>query len=412
MASFTFNLEGADSHSLSMNPAPAFSGSATAAEMVELYWMAICRDVPFADYSRSPLIRQAAQELSGLAAYPAARERGEISPNTIFRPAKSHCIAGPYISQLLLKPFPVSDNYLPQMWRFAMPGRDFMTQTASWLAVQNGSNADALPLEQSRRFIRNGRDLASYVHKDYSFQIFLHAALILLDSFPGAMLPTSPYRNVVQNQAGFSTFGGPFVCDLVAKAANAALKAAWFQKWLLHRRLRPEEMAGRVHFARSGAAQYPIHPSLLSSKAVDATFERHGSYLLPQAYPEGSPLHPSYPSGHGAVAGACATVLKALCHGEAIFASPVEPSPDGYTLNSHVGVPLTLGGEIDKLAYNVAFGRNWAGIHYWSDAIDGLLLGEQVAIHLLQDSLSCCQEATLPFAFTGFNGNQISIAKS
>ena len=32
-------------------------------------------------------------------------------------------------------------------------------------------------------------------------------------------------------------------------------------------------------------------------------FSQYGTYLLPQAYPEGSPLHPAYGSGHATVAG-------------------------------------------------------------------------------------------------------------
>jgi len=31
---------------------------------------------------------------------------------------------------------------------------------------------------------------------------------------------------------------------------------------------------------------------------------------FPQSYPEGSPTHPAYPTGHGVVGGACITVLK------------------------------------------------------------------------------------------------------
>ena len=85
---------------------------------------------------------------------------------------------------------------------------------------------------------------------------------------------------------------------------TAALKAAWVQKWLLHRRFRPEAFGGRVHQTKRGAAGDPIHADLLNSMALQRTYGSKGSYLLPQAYPEGSPIHPSYPSGHGTVAGA------------------------------------------------------------------------------------------------------------
>ena len=37
----------------------------------------------------------------------------------------------------------------------------------------------------------------------------------------------------------------------------------------------------------------------------------YGSFLLPQAFPEGSPTHPCDPTGHGAVGGACITLRGA-----------------------------------------------------------------------------------------------------
>jgi hypothetical protein len=55
---------------------------------------------------------------------------------------------------------------------------------------------------------------------------------------------------------------------------------------------------------------------------------------------------------------------------------------------------ITVNDELNKLATNVALGRNWAGIHYRSDGIEGLLLGEQVAVRYLQDHL---RSTDLPF---------------
>ncbi|MFP3471873.1 hypothetical protein R0J90_17655, partial [Micrococcus sp. SIMBA_144] len=87
-------------------------------------------------------------------------------------------------------------------------------------------------------------------------------------------------------------------------------EAAWFQKWLVHRRLRPEQFGGRIHNELIGAADYPIHPDVLNSKAVTRIFEKYATYLLPQAYEEGCPTHPSYPAGHGTFIGAMVTMLK------------------------------------------------------------------------------------------------------
>jgi len=41
------------------------------------------------------------------------------------------------------------------------------------------------------------------------------------------------------------------------------------------------------------------------------------------------------------------------------------------------GAGLTLGNEIDKLAANIALGRDAAGVHYRSDSARGLFVGER-----------------------------------
>src|SRR5262249_25644979 len=58
---------------------------------------------------------------------------------------------------------------------------------------------------------------------------------------------------------------------------------------------------------------------------------------------------------------------------------------DGLALEPWQGAGLTLGNEIDKLASNIALGRDAAGVHYRSDSINGLVVGEQQAIGLLRD---------------------------
>jgi membrane-associated phospholipid phosphatase len=200
------------------------------------------------------------------------------------------------------------------------------------------------------------------------------------------------------------------VLDYLARVTNAALKAAWFQKWVIHRRLRPEVFAGRVHNQMRGVASYPIHDDLLRRSTVLRTvYGRSGSYLLPMAYPEGSPLHPSYPAGHAAIAGACVTVLKAFFDEAFVLPSPVVSSGDGRTLNSYSGPPLTVGGELNKLAANMALGRDFAGVHWRSDGIQGMLLGEAVAIGILQDRGATYNEGFRGFSLTKFDGTTITI---
>jgi hypothetical protein len=134
------------------------------------------------------------------------------------------------------------------------------------------------------------------------------------------------------------------------------------------------------------------------------------------AFPEGSPTHPSYGAGHGTVAGACVTILKAWFHESTrlvdIGLAPVEPSNDGFSLNPYGGADagdLTVGGELNKLASNVALGRNIAGVHWRSDATESLKLGERIAIGILKEAKACYNEDFDGFSLTKFDGTQITV---
>lgn len=205
------------------------------------------------------------------------------------------------------------------------------------------------------------------------------------------------------------TFGNVDLQVRVAKAAQYALDHAWYQKWLVHRRLRPEAFGGRIHNVKTAATNYPINPEILASDALTRTFSRFGTYLLPQAFPEGAPNHPAYPSGHAVYIGAEVTMLKAFLKEDFVIPNPQVASADGLTLQPYSGATLTVGNELNKLAWNVALGRNFGGVHYRSDAREGILLGEQVAIRLMQDLKTLYTEPFGGFALTKFDGTTITI---
>jgi hypothetical protein len=60
------------------------------------------------------------------------------------------------------------------------------------------------------------------------------------------------------------------------------------------------------------------------------------------------------------------------------------------------------------LASNIAYGRNIAGIHYRSDAEEGIRLGESIAINLLEDQVNRYKEK-VAFHITKRNGKKIII---
>jgi membrane-associated phospholipid phosphatase len=385
--------------------------------------MALLRDVPFTDYATSRDAADACADLNAMTDFRGPRDNGVVTPATLFREAAAGPLAGPYLSQFLLKPVPFGANHIDQKMRTVLPGDDFMTTWSEWLAIQNGAKPQvAQNFDTVRRYIRNGRDLAQWVHIDVLYQAYFHAALILLtppdagDLVTGGgmgapMNPGNPY-NASQTQCGFGTFGPPYIMTILTEVATRALKAVWFVKWFVNRKLRPEAYAGLVHRAIADATALPLHPDVLNSAAVDRIFAEHGTYLQPQVFPEGSPLHPSYGSGHATVAGACVTVLKAMFDGTHLVPNPVVASADGLALEPYVGPDagaLTVGGELDKLAANVAHGRNIAGVHWRSDAYWSMRLGEQVALSVLRDQRGTYNEEFDGFFLKTFDGEQIVV---
>jgi hypothetical protein len=265
-AAFAFILEGPDAQHLTIPPAPSLASAETAAEMVELYWHALTRDVPFADYDQHPLTLAAATELSNLSDFRGPQDDGGVTSQTLFRGHTPGDLIGPYVSQFLWQDVPYGATTIVKRYRSALPAVDYMTTFTDWLAIQNGSPAGPTALDPVPRYIRTGRDLGEWVHRDFTYQGFLHAALNLL-SLADSAAPHNPYA-ALETQGGFVTFGGPHILDLVAKAAWCALIAAWCQKWLVHRRLRPEAFSGLVQLHLTGAAAYPfLHDEVLHADA-------------------------------------------------------------------------------------------------------------------------------------------------
>ncbi len=418
LADLTFQMEGSDSHRLGTQPPPSFSSADAAGDMVELYWQALARDIPFADYVSSPITQAAVEDLNRLSAFHGPTVGGRITVDSLFRGNVVGGLTGPFISQFFLQPVPVNSTVVNQQFRVGAPGIDYLTTYDEWFVIQTGVPPfRTWTPDPQLRYLSNGRGLAEWVHYDFLYQAFHSAALILLNQSPDTVLnanpylnPTNPYKST-KVQTGFATFGGPHICCLLGTASEAALLAAWYQKWLVHRRTRPEEFGGRVHQAKTGHTAYPIHGDLLNSVVLQSTYSVNGSYLLSQAYPEGCPLHPSYPSGHATVSGACSVMLKAFFDENEIMTNCVVANRDGTSLTPYTDMALTVGGEINKLAFNVAMGRDFAGIHYRSDAEAGLRLGEEVAIAMLQDLVQTLTEDFPGFQFTRLDGTPVTISK-
>ncbi len=414
-AGLAFDMEGTDSHQMAIPPAPALASAQRAGEAVENYWEALLRDVPFAQYETSPLAAAAIADLNALTDFRGPKAGGAVTPGTLFRGFTAGDLIGPYVSQFFFPTLQYGAAEVVQKYQTYLPvdggGTDYLIDMASWLKVQNGQGPfGANVIDSKRRYLRQGRDLAAYVHVDVLFEAYFNACIYLIDA--GAPLnPGNPYL-ASSNQTGFGTFGAPHLKTAVAEVATRALKAVWYQKWIVHRALRPEAYGGLVHMTLARTKSYPVHSDVLNSNAVEQVFSRNGTYFLPMAFPEGCPQHPSYGLGHATVAGACSTIVKAFFDENWVVPNPVMASDDGLSLVPYAGSDagqITLGGEMNKIAANVAIGRNHAGVHWRSDYVEGLLLGEAVAISVLRDGRNCYNETFQGFTFTKFDGTQITV---
>ncbi len=530
-AGHVFELEGPDAGSVGMSPAPRVGSSELAAEIAEVYALAILRDVPFTEivqgnggkigggnaertaaqlaalldampFFNGPVANRTsstpghADPVTGLNQFEGSRRAARLrdgqpalTADVMFRGSTAGAKAGPFVSQFLLAgansvvPTPTGNPGFPgkksqfeaedgfirygtqiidQRIIVHKAGLDHMTDWRQWLDVQNGAKyggTDAF--ESTRRFITTPRDLATYVHYDQLYQAYLNAAFLLLD----AGTPHSrgfPEPSISGRRDAFATFGGPHILSLVTEVATRCLKAVRRQKFNYHRRARPEALAGRLtlvelgeaarlgnaqaafmathaelpmdlrdaikahNTAQNGAAMVAMRKIECGSAngnhpdGITAALFNGGNLLLPMAFPEGSPMHPSYGAGHATVAGGCVTILKAFfemfesgnSYKERILkmgdSDYFEPDSDGSKLVNKNGTKLTVQGELDKLAANIAIGRDMAGVHYYSDYYDSLRLGERIAVGIMMEQCPAYGDS-IESVFNSFDGDRLTI---
>jgi len=419
-----FDLEGLDSHASVIPPAPSVTSAQTAAEAVEHYWGALLADVPFTEYANNALVAQAVSDMNKLSFVKSSANNQTprpVTPQNLFRGQFFNGdgnVQGPYISQFMLQPTFLGAQPISQQYQTFLPVgggiTDFMTSVSEYQTIQNGGDSGRqLALDPTFRFIRNGRDLAAYTHVDILYQAYF-VALLVLSGMGCPANPTNPYSGS-RTQKAFGTLGGPDAAGTLTEVATRALKASWFHKWIKDLRMRPEEYCALVQAKLTNASPAPqaaqaLHKDVTKSAVLPLIFSTYGTYLLPQAFPEGSPTHPCYPTGHGTVGGACITVLKFFFDGNFALPNPVMPASNGLSLVPYTGAPLTVNGELSKLAFNISFGHGiHSGIHFRSSTYWSILLGEQVALNILRERARSYNE---PFTIniTKFDGTTATIS--
>jgi hypothetical protein len=429
-----FDLEGLDSHATVIPPAPSVASAQTAAEEVEHYWAALLRDVPFTEYPTNSLVAQAVADMNKLSFLKSAKNQQypfPVTPQNLFRGqfvSGDGNVRGPYISQFMLQLTFLGAQPLNQQYQTFLParggGNDFMTSVDEYQLIQNGGDSGRnVAFDPIFRFIRSGRDLAAYTRVDVLYQAYFIAGLVL-SAIKAPPNPGNPYIGA-KTEKPFGTMGGPDTVGMFGEMATCALKAAWFHKWVKDLRLRPEEYGALVQANLTKSTPAPqaagaLHSDVLNSAVLPIIHSNHGSYLLPQAFPEGSPTHPCYPTGHGVVGGACITAIKFFFDASlkmrpllnAAGRDVVVPASDGLSINTYTGADrdsLDINGELNKLAHNISFGHGiHAGIHFRSSTFWSILLGEQVALSVLRDRANSYNE---PFkiTITKFDGTTATI---
>lgn len=397
-------------------PAPKLASEEYATELVELYWASLLRDTAFTDYAGAPNAQAAATELSNLPAYAGPRDPVTklVTPNLLFRGGFAGETDGPYISQFLLQQTDFGALKINQTYS-TNDQTNFMLDPVEFQNVQNGISTGRKLNPLAPVYMHDGRGLAAYTHADVLYEAYFIASLVLgtlnVDPNPG-----NPYIGS-KTQNGFATMGGPDISATLAAVAGEAIKAVWYQKWWVHLRHRPESGGAIVYLQKTGKGgtiQGHVSDTVLNSNAVAQSFAANNSYFLSQAFPEGSPTHPAYPTGHGTVAGACITVLKFFYNGAYQFKTPLVPANDGSALSAYVApageAPLTVNGELHKLASNISFGHGiHGGIHWRSDTLTSIQLGEAVALSYLRDRAHTYNERfTIPI--TKLDGTTTTIS--
>ena len=223
----------------------------------------------------------------------------------------------PYVSPSILGPG--TQNYGPFIVNRTV--RDLEPYIASPGDEYRFSN----PNVDSRHAVGdNLLDVAICCMDDIGAQFFVDWTIHAVSTGKMKLTPGKFWSGNLRRREG----GLVWIIDRLNKYACMALSRAWVQKWTF-RLARPEEL-----FARRALPLTMVYPS---------------------------PNHPSYVSGHAAVAGACAAVLALMMN---------DP-----TLESEAGA------EVLALANFTFLGRWAAGIHWAKDGVDGLRLGWETVMY-------------------------------
>ena len=236
-------------------------------------------------------------------------------------------------------------------FRKYMPWVDYMTNRNEFIRIQNWLNPIDSIIENGAWYIETPRDLIAVVHKDLPQEraINIYFWLIKLWAKP---------------KFGWFISNGPiWIADVVNTTVKKAMQQTRYRKYK-YNRIRPEEVAWLFEFRDTltwevkkrvdkNYFEYTTRPEIANSKV------KYGTYLLPQAYPEGSPLHPDYPQWHSTFAVVVQAFINTMFDTEYMIPNYVA---DRWLLIQSGSISIWNATQL--FVDNIAIGRDYAWVHF------------------------------------------------
>jgi hypothetical protein len=307
----------------------------------------------------------------------------------------------PMISQFLLRPFEAGSLAVDMRHRLDVGHYGYRPEALA--ALLNGKPIESQVTSSKTHYIHSLRALAASMRQDPPYLYGLLASC-LLDSL---RVKRSDLFMTLPTEAAFVAYGGQLDTQcLLAEAVRQAMSmVCWAQKWERgsERRSRPEELLANPE---------RLHP-LWAERGAPLLARRGFGAHLPMFVASGSPIHPSYVSGHAVIGGVVATVLNAIYRDGPWPVEMLQADETGMNLVAANATAPTIHQEARKLGENYGMGRVVGGLHYLSDVRQGLLLGQRVAEQVLREAKANASTLGLEkwgsITFEGYLGTTVSI---
>ncbi len=303
-------------------------------EMIYLYSMSLCRDIPFSKYSTDILISSLCGDISRI-----SFDNRKLSYSFLF---------GKELSYFLVDEKVQYDT------------RDYMITLDNALSCQKGKVLEKKSFNSSKRNIQCGRDLALYVANKDVYDVYHEVIQLIKDA-----KCEQKHKNEIETQdISFDIF------HTMVMIRKNVLAAVWNVKWNIFYPL-PEEIGIEIEKTYlSGDNIYNFSNDLLKNPVLSKVREKNSTNLLSQVFNSGAPLNPSNPCEKAALAAAFTLIIKVFFNLEKYI--------------HHEGKKSTIEIELNKLISNISMANCWAGINYKMDIDNGIQIGENIAIEYLK----------------------------